>query len=108
MLDPAAQTYRHARQEAGIVLTIWLIALIWTVGYCYIHGYQHAADNPLVQVGLADEHPGAIHEDRFGMPKWVCWGIFMPAVVCSLFTLVFGLFIMKDDPLGAENEEAPS
>lgn len=105
MTDPALGTYRHARREARIVFFVWLIALIWTVGYCYINGYRHDADNPLVRIGMADENPQALSEHRLGMPMWVCYGIFAPAVGCSLFTLFFGLFVMADDPLGVEKEE---
>ena len=105
MIDPALTTFHHARREALIVVAVWFISLIWTVGYCYIHGYAHDADNPLVQIGLADEKPAAIAERRLGMPIWVFWGIFAPAVCCSLFTLAFGLFVIADDPLGVEKEE---
>jgi hypothetical protein len=108
MIDPAKQTFLNARREACIVLAVWFVALIWTVGYCYLHGYAHAPDNMLVKIGIADERPAALTQHRFGMPKWVCWGIFAPAVGCSLFTLVFGLFGMKDDPLGVEKEEGQS
>ena len=105
MSEPALTTFRHARREACIVLLVWLVALIWTVGYCYIHGYRHDSDNPLVRYGIAEENPRALTQHRFGMPMWVCWGIFAPAVACSLFTLAFGLFGMPDDPLGVEKEE---
>jgi hypothetical protein len=105
MTDLAARTFRNAIREARIVLCVWFLALIWTVGYCYVNGYRHDADNPLVRLGIADEKPAALTEHLFGMPRWVCWGIFAPAVSCSLFTLAFGLFGIADDPLGFENEE---
>jgi hypothetical protein len=59
-----------------------------------------------VRWGIADPQPAAITQIRFGMPQWICWGILAPAVGCSLFTLGFGLFFMRDDPLGVENEES--
>lgn len=108
MNDPALRTFRNARREAIIVLSVWFVALVWTVGYCYLQGYSHAADSFLVRNGLADEHPAGITETRFGMPMWVCYGIFIPAVLCSVFTFFFGLFGMPDDALGVEKEESQS
>jgi hypothetical protein len=105
MNETALNTFRHARREARIVFLAWLVALIWTVGYCYINGYQHDADNPLVRAGIADENPPALSQTRLGMPMWVCWGIFAPAIGCSLFTLGFGMIGISDDPLGVEKEE---
>ncbi len=105
MIPPAWRTLRNSRREACIVLSVWFVALVWTVGYCYLNGYQHSPDNWLVTIGLADQRPAALTEHRLGMPKWVCWGIVAPAVCVSLFTLIFGLFGMKDDALGVENEE---
>lgn len=108
MTDPAARTYRNAKWEMRIVLLVWFFALCWTVGYCYLNGYRHAPDGWLVRRGMAEETPPAIRESRLGMPMWVCYGIFAPAVGCSLFTLVFGLFVMRDDALGVEKEEGQS
>jgi hypothetical protein len=108
MLDPAAQTLHNARWEARVVFFVWFLALVWTVGYCYLNGYPHAADNSLVKLGIADEHPTAIDQHRFGMPMWVCWGIVAPAICCSIFTCLFGFFGMSDDALGVEKEEGQS
>jgi hypothetical protein len=108
MTDPAAQTYLNARREARIVLWVWFIALIWTVGYCYLNGYAHDPGGFLVRNGIAEVQPGAISQTSFNMPKWVCWGIVAPALGCTLFTLCFGLFGMRDDALGVENDEGKS
>lgn len=105
MHDPAIRTFRNARREAITVLGVWFIALVWVVGYCYLNGYPHAPDNMLVKIGIADERPAALTQHRFGMPMWVCWGIFAPALGCSIFTFLFGFFGMRDDPLGVEKEE---
>jgi hypothetical protein len=108
MIDPAVRTFRNARREALIVLSVWFAALVWTVGYCYVNGYSHDPDGWLVRNGLAEAQPAAITQMSFGMPKWICWGIVSPALCCALFTLAFGLFVMRDDPLGVENEEGQS
>ncbi|MCE9532371.1 MAG: hypothetical protein K8T89_14810 [Planctomycetes bacterium] len=108
MLDPAAETFKNSRREAWVVWIVWFFALIWTVGYCYLNGYSHAADCWLVKNGIADVRPAAITQHRFGMPMWICYGIVAPAIVCSVFTFLFGFFGMKDDALGLEKEEAQS
>lgn len=108
MHDPPLQTFKNARREAKIVLAVWFVAMIWTVGYCYLNGYGHDPDGFLVKHEIAEARPAAIKELRLGMPKWVCWGIFAPALGCSLFTLCFGLFGIRDDPLGVEKEEGTS
>lgn len=105
MDNSTVNTYRNARREARIVLGVWLLSFLWTVGYCYLNGYRHDADNPLVRMGIAEEKPAALSQQRFGMPAWVFWGIIAPGVGCTLFTFVFGLCIMRDDPLGIEKEE---
>jgi hypothetical protein len=108
MSDPLAATYRSALREARVVLLVWFFALCWTVGYCYLHGYPHDPAGWLVQNGLADARPAAITQTRLGMPMWVCYGIFAPAACCSVITLAFGLFFMRDDALGVEaGEEQP-
>src|SRR5438552_3664416 len=43
----------NARREARTVLIVWALALVWSVGYCYLRGYQHAPDAWVVQIGLA-------------------------------------------------------
>lgn len=105
MLEQFAQTFRNACREARFVIAVWLIALLWTVSYCYLNGYDHDPGGWLVQSGVAEARPAALTQQRFGMPMWVCWGILAPAVGCSCVTFVFGLFGMKDDALGVDNEE---
>ena len=40
-----------------------------------------------------------------GIKGYLDYGIFAPAVCCTLITLAFGLFFMRDDALGAEAGE---
>jgi hypothetical protein len=149
MSDPATQTYRNARREARFVLSVWLCALLWTVSYCYLHGYPHAPDSWLVRNGLATAteigpsrvpsvglaavagadviaiphlpeprldsvSPGggmrapAPIPEQSDLPSWIFWGIVVPAAICSAITLAYGLFGMRDDPLGADKEEPPA
>src|SRR5438270_11837876 len=52
--DPAAgRLYKNARREAGTVLLVWLISLLWTITYCYLRGYTPTPDSWVVRLGLA-------------------------------------------------------
>lgn len=104
--EDAAHLFRHARREAVLVLVIWFGALVWSVGYSYLRGYQgHDPDGWLVTSGLAvvpdPAHPAML----LGIPRWIVIGILTPWVLCSLFTVWFGLRGMKDGDLGVEAEE---
>jgi hypothetical protein len=108
----AERLYRHACREARIVLLVWLLSLLWCVGYCYLFGYRHAPDSWPVKVGLARaaEPPAdgpAPLRTYLGFPDWVFFGILVPWVLCSLFTVAFAAWGMADDDLGQEQEEGP-
>ena len=108
MTHPPAfsQLYRHARREAAVVLAVTLLALLWTVGYCYLFGYRHGPESWVVQAGLAHEYDPAAFQHFGGVPDWVFLGILLPWLLCSAFTVGFCLG-MKDDDLGADVEEGP-
>jgi hypothetical protein len=100
-----ARLYRHARREAVIVIVVWALALVWSVGYCYLRGYEHAPDSWVIQTGLARQPAAGAHRQIAGLPEWVFHGIVVPWLACTAFTIVFALFGMKDDELGVEAEE---
>jgi hypothetical protein len=106
MSDPKAarQLFRNARREALLVLVIWTLALLWTVGYCYLYGYQHDSESWVVQSGLVEPRTAENFQHFGGIPDWVVIGILLPWLICSAFTAGFCLG-MKDDDLGAEAEE---
>jgi hypothetical protein len=107
MTDSAAETYRNARREARFVIVLWFLALVWTVGYCYLRGYHHAPDSWVVQAGLAEAGlPEKVHF-VFGLPSWITYGILAPWLICSIITVWFGLYYMRDDDLGVDREEPP-
>lgn len=83
--------YLNARREAVEILIVWALAMSWTVGYCAAFGYQQSVED----VGLV-----------FGIPDWVFWGIAVPWLVASAFTICFSLVRMKHDPLG--EKESPT
>ena len=79
-----------ARREAIVVLVIFLCALIYTVTFCYLHGYQRRPES-LTFV--------------FGFPDWVFWGVVAPWCVCLLLSYWFGYLFMRDADLGGTAPE---
>lgn len=130
--DRAAALLHNARREARTVMIVWAVALVWVVGYCYTRGYEHVPDvqrpdlideeprpegekfyrNPaegfLVRVGLARPRTGDNFSSILGMPDWVFFGILVPWIACSLFTVWFALYGIRDDDLGREAEGGPT
>ena len=41
---PEDAVVRAARREAALALGIWLVAMIYTISYCYLHGYGRSAE----------------------------------------------------------------
>ncbi len=87
MADPEYdKTFLNTRREAWIILLAWVVCLVWTVGYSWFAGYGQAGDD--VQLIL-------------GMPAWVVWGVLVPWLSATVFSVVFALFYMSDDALDA-------
>jgi len=87
-LDPV---YRHARREGVEILIAWAVSLLWTILYCWAYGYQTDSANVTLIAGV---------------PSWVFWGVAVPWVASSAFTIWYALFRMRDDPL--EDEPPPA
>lgn len=102
--DSASRLFRNARREARVVMIVWALALVWSVGVCYLRGYEHTADSWAVQVGLASVQHAQDMGTFFGMPDWVWLGIVLPWLLCSAFTAGFCVG-MADDDLGTEADE---
>lgn len=97
--------FRHSRREAVVVLVVWALALVWSVGYCYLRGYQHDPTSWVVTSGLAQSRTPDNFRSIAGVPDWVLYGILIPWLICTAFTLLFSRFGIADDELGAEAEE---
>ena len=85
--DPAVAS---ARREALVVLVLFLVAMFYTVLYCFFSGY-HRDPETLRFI--------------FGFPDWVFWGIVCPWGVCLLISYWFGHTYMRDADLGPSVEE---
>lgn len=99
-----ARLFGNARREGIQALAVTLLALAWSVGYCYLHGYEHSPDEWVVRAGLARIRDAASMYSFAGIPDWVFIGILLPWVLCTAFTMGFCLG-MKDDELGQEAPE---
>jgi hypothetical protein len=82
-------------REMLVVLAVWLVAGVWSIGYCYLHGYVGGPSLP------------ATREIRFvlGFPDWIFWGVVVPWVVCAVLSLLISLFVMRDEDLGVDPDE---
>ncbi len=85
----------HSRREARLIVLVWLVAMLWTVPYCYFTGFRKEGESPEVTFIL-------------GMPDWVFWGIAAPWMVANLFTVWFCFGYFVDDDLGRDPDEADS
>jgi hypothetical protein len=89
---PSKSLLRTARREAVVSLLAWLSALVYTVGYCYLHGYRRP-----------------VEELRFvwGFPDWIFWGVVVPWVFWFAFSVWYAFWFMQDTPMD-DGEEQPA
>ena len=81
-------TFVHARREAVVILVVWALCLVWTIGYSSVFAYQaDSAGKSLV----------------FGLPGWVFWGVAVPWAVAAVVSIGMALVYMADDDLGEES-----
>jgi fatty acid desaturase len=84
---------RAAGREAALALSIWLVAMLYTVIYCYLNGYGRSVES-LTFV--------------WWFPDWVFWGIVLPWGICVLLSTVFALAVMGGESLGEEIDADPA
>ncbi|MBI4602539.1 MAG: DUF997 family protein [Planctomycetes bacterium] len=94
METPASRLLRNARREAWIVLAVWAACILWTVTFCWLRGYRDAP------VSRGEALPATV----LGIPDWVVYGIGLPWVLATAFTIAFALFGIADDDLGEDVE----
>jgi hypothetical protein len=81
--DPLVTT---GRREAVVVLTLFFVAVTYTVGYCAWFGYDRTLDDLTFVLGF---------------PDWVFWGIVVPWGICTVIGWFLSTFYMADTPLEA-------
>ena len=82
--DPVVKA---ARREAAIALGMWLVALVYTITYCYLKGYGRSVESLSFVLWF---------------PDWVFWGIVVPWGICILLSTVFAFRVMGGESLGDE------
>lgn len=83
--------FLHSRREAIVIVATWFVALIWTVPFCYLNGFQPESGAREVTFIL-------------GMPSWVFYGIACPWMAANLVTVWFCFGYFQVDELGEEGE----
>ena len=76
--------FEQSKREMRIILCTWFVFCVWVVGYCTTHAYELDPENLSI---------------TFGMPSWVFWGIAAPWCCATIFTVVFGFRLLRDQPL---------
>jgi len=89
MDSSAGRVFRNALREARWALSVWLVFLAWVIGYSWLRGYN-----------ATPEPDSALPGTILGMPEWVFWGLALPWVLATALTILFGVFILRDDDLG--------
>jgi hypothetical protein len=84
---PEDAVVRAARRESKLALGMWLVAMIYSITFCYLNGYERPVDTLSFVLWF---------------PDWVFWGIIAPWLVCTLVSIVFAFGIMGNEPLGDE------
>ena len=84
--------FLHARREALVILVLFAVCLMWSMGVCYFAGY----------LAPGEDWPQAA--TVLGIPAWAFWGILVPWLAVDAFTIWFCFFYMKDDDLGVAHE----
>jgi hypothetical protein len=83
---------KAARREALMALGMWLVALAYTVTYCYLNGYGRSVESLTFVLWF---------------PDWVFWGIVVPWGICILASTVFAFRIMGNESLGEDTDVDP-
>lgn len=78
-------------REAIVVVSIWLIAMTWTITVCYRMGYNR----PVEELKFV-----------YGFPDWIFWGIVAPWCVCTVISCLFSALLFRDGHLGEDVENA--
>ena len=87
---------RSGRREAVAAMCIWLAAMTYTIGYCWLFGYGR--------------DPASIRL-IWGVPDWVLWGVVTPWTICTLLAAGLAFVFMQDADLGdplSDCDEPPS
>ena len=91
MSDPSVPL-QSSRREAAFVVVVWVLACLYTLGFCGLRGYS--------------AHPASPPPLVLGIPDWVCWGVLAPWMLVLALTVWFAFRGMQDVDLGEERSES--
>ena len=83
------RTLDASRREFIAIVITWCAFAAWVIGYVAIRVYPEDA----TQIGF-----------YFGLPSWVFWGIGVPWLCATVFTVWFCLQAMRDHPVARRPE----
>jgi hypothetical protein len=81
---------RSSRTEALVVLVIWTLACIISVGISFRYGYQRDPASLTFVLGI---------------PDWVFWGVVVPWACCTALSFWVSNFLIADEDLGEVQPE---
>ncbi|MGD9721022.1 MAG: hypothetical protein AB7O59_03090 [Pirellulales bacterium] len=76
---------RAARREAALALVMWVVAMTYSVWYCYTRGYGRSPESLTFVLWF---------------PDWVFWGIVVPWLTSAAVSVVFAFGFMGTESLG--------
>jgi hypothetical protein len=82
---------QNARRESRIIMIVWALCLVWSVGLGYVLGYRRPAEELTFILG---------------MPDWVFWSVLLPWGGALIFGGWFCFGYMADDDLGQDPIES--
>jgi hypothetical protein len=88
--DKEQRLLRNARREGLLIMAVWALALVWSVGVATYAGY----DRDPADIGLI-----------LGITDWVFWSVIFPWGLCLIFSVWFCFGYMADDDLGKDPVE---
>ena len=106
----------HCLREARFIIGVWACCFIYTVSYCYLHGYlvheplpsatPWAVTNLLGPLESFNRDPDSVtYPLGLGIPDWVFYGIILPWLLCIVASFWYGLFLFTEDDLGEGEAE---
>ena len=84
------RSYWRCRSEAVWILASWLFFGAWVVGVSWTMGNLER---------------GEALETVAGFPAWVFWGVALPWVVATGWTIFFALRVMEDEEVVEEGDD---
>ncbi len=105
MSDSFYRTYQNSLREARFVMLLWFITMTWTICYCYFQGYLTHSEFPFLDSKENLKKSSDSIPMLWGFPTWLVYGVMIPWFLCVGISVVYGLYIMKDDDLGKDPEE---